>query len=303
MLIDPTYGGGYGNKYQYDGYMPGSTKTSTTPQYEGCVPLSPKIYSSEQLIDYQAEYVGDGTNDLTYRDETGDEKTVHRGYENRIGRKEFEKIPNERAHWSPIIVDKAGDYYVVKKAFIRGDVPYTVGQTIDVSVYNALSNDQREAYVDKITFTDEHAGTKESPMHYYFCRESYVIGENGEVGFTNLGITAAQKTYKVGDTVPQNLLINAEAFDKLVNKQAGFIIHGTAPEETATLYVSRESDINDLQKEKIITVIYLYEYQESDESGNNITPISERHIINLHINFESGVPEIGVLQKPNTVLP
>lgn len=304
LLIDPTYGGGYGNKYQYDGYMPGSTKTSTTPQYEGCVPLSPKIYSSEQLIDYQAEYVGDGTNDLTYKDETGDEKTVHRGYENRIGRKEFEKIPNERAHWSPIIVDKEGDYYVVKQSFIRGDVPYTVGQTIDVSVYNALSNDQREAYVDKITFTDEHAGTKESPKHYYFCRESYVIGENGEgVGFTNLGITAAQNTYVVGDRVDANVLIDAEAFDKLVNKQAGFIIHGTAPEETATLYVSRESDINDLQKEKIITVIYLYEYQESDESGNNITPISERHIINLHINFESGVPEIGVLHKPNIVLP
>ncbi len=301
LLIDPTYGGGYGNKYQYDGYMPGS---STIPQYEGCIPNATKIYSSAQLIDYQAEYVGDGNSDLTYRDKTGEEKTVSRGYDNRIGRKEFEMIPNERAHWSPIIVDKAGDYYVVKQAFIRGDVPYTVGQTIEASVYNALSNDQKTNCIDKITFTGEHAGTKDNPKHYYFCRESYVIGEHGEgVGFTNLGITAAQKTYVVGDRVDANVLIDAEAFDKLVNKQAGFIIHGTAPEETATLYVSRESDINDLQKEKIITVIYLYEYQESDESGNNITPISERHVINLHINFESGVPEIGVLHKPNTVLP
>ena len=302
LLIDPTYGGRYGDKYQYDGYMPGS---STEPQYEGCIPNSTKIYSMPQYIDYQAEYVGDESHqDLTYTDENGDEKTVRIGYEYRIGRKEYEDIPNERAHWSPIIVTDPGTYYVVKEAFVRGDVPYTVGQTISQEVYNMLNSDQKKDYIDQIEFSDSYAGTSASPKHYFFCRESYIIGEHGEGhSITKLGDTAGVPTYNVGDRVPQNLLIDQDNYDKLVNKQAGFIIHGTAPEETATLYVSRESDINDLQKEKIITVIYLYEYQESDESGNNITPISERHVINLHINFESGVPEIGVLHKPNIVLP
>ena len=90
--------------------------------------------------------------------------------------------------------------------------------------------------------------------------------------------------------------------DKENDKQL-FTIYGRAPIETSTLIVSRESDIYDLSKEKVITVIYLYEYEESDESGTNILPISERHIVNIHLQFKSGVPQIGQLTKPNTVLP
>ena len=302
LLIDPSYGGGYGNKFQYDGYKPGSTSDATIPQYKGCTPLSPKIYSQPQYVDFEAEYVGD--EDLTYKDENDSLVTIKRGYENRISRVQFEDIPNERVHWSPIIVDSAGVFYVAKQAFIRGDVPYTVGQMIEKRVYNSLTGKERNEYIDELNFKGDEAGTKAAPKYYYFCREPYVIGERGEgVPITNEGITQTTQTYNVGDTVTQNILIVQSEFDKLVNKQTGFVIHGTAPEETATLYVSHESDIHDLQKEKIITVIYLYEYHESDESGNNITPVSERHIINLHINFESGVPEIGVLQKPTTILP
>ena len=67
--------------------------------------------------------------------------------------------------------------------------------------------------------------------------------------------------------------------------------------------MARQSDINDLTKEKVITAIFLYEYEESDESGTNIMPITERHIVNIHLQFKSGVPQIGQLSKPNTVLP
>ena len=67
--------------------------------------------------------------------------------------------------------------------------------------------------------------------------------------------------------------------------------------------MSNESDIHDLSKEKIITVIYLYEYEESDEEGMNVVPVSERHVVNIHINFKSGVPEIGSISKPDIVLP
>ena len=65
LLIDPTYDGRdegrYGNKPQYDGYDP-TKKDDATPQYEGSTPLSPKVYSVEQPIDYQAEYMGEEDN-------------------------------------------------------------------------------------------------------------------------------------------------------------------------------------------------------------------------------------------------
>ena len=108
------------------------------------------------------------------------------------------------------------------------------------------------------------------------------------------GTTAtSETTYNNGDEVQQGDIISDTDYNLLKNFQSGFIIHGTSPTEVSTLYVSNESDINDLSTEKIITVIYLYEYEESDESGLNVTPVSERHILNIHINFKSGVPEIG----------
>ena len=66
--------------------------------------------------------------------------------------------------------------------------------------------------------------------------------------------------------------------------------------------MSRESDINDLSKEKIITVVYQYDYDETDTNGN-ITPISERHVVNIHITFKSGVPSVADIKAPQIVIP
>ena len=63
------------------------------------------------------------------------------------------------------------------------------------------------------------------------------------------------------------------------------------------------SDINDLTTEKIITVIYQYDYVESDKNGMSITPVSERHVLNIHISFKSGVPTVEDILAPTIVLP
>ena len=116
--------------------------------------------------------------------------------------------------------------------------------------------------------------------------------------------TLTSATYDKEDTVHKGDIISQDTYnDNVPNFQTGFRIHGTSPTETSTLYVSNESDIHDLSKEKIITVIYLYEYEESDEEGMNVVPVSERHVVNIHINFKSGVPEIGSISKPDIVLP
>ena len=289
LLTDPTYGGTYGYKPQYDG------------------PLDPKIYSATKPIDYKVELV----EAISYTDEEG--KPVSHdagsGSDKWLTRVQFEDIPNEKHHYSPITIKEPGKYYMVHTAFMRGDIPYTVGQQIDTETYNSLSDLQKEN-IDELTFKEEHNPKEEDGDYaqtlYYYCREPYTVGEKGEgQSVTTMGVKtgATVATYRNGQEVPAGVIIQKSYYDALVNKQQHFFFNDTATTETSTLYVTNESDINDLSKEKIITVIYLYEYEESDESGNNVTPVSERHIVNVHVRFQSGVPEIGELNPPALVLP
>ena len=371
LFVDSTYSyrseENYGKqKVQYDGYKLGTTTTNATtgaitgtPLFEGDTSLNPAIYSVTKPVDYQAVFVGYKESDETTTMVTSfsytDENLVSHpisvpsdinDQSKWLSREEYEDIPNERHHYSPIEVKEPRTYYVVKKAFMRGDVPYTVGQVIDVSTWTSL-NDQQKLNIDQLDFTAE--GLTDStptpvvdkdgkpvldsqgnqvyeydPFYYYYCREPYTINEKGEGKPVKALMANANGRDSDGETVaiskdaviesgevPAGFVIRQGAsngtdqytYNSLVNKQKGFVIHGTAPTETSTLYVSSGSDIYNLQKEKIITVIYLYEYEESDEGGNNVTPVSERHIVNIHINFESGVPEVGELRKPDIVYP
>ena len=310
LLVDPTYSGrnedNYGDKPQYDGWDINGTKISDKA-------LNTKIYSVSQPVDYTAEC----TVACSYTDEEGAtvSYSVNANPTNWLTREQYEDIPNEKRYYSPITVKAAGKYYVVKTVFMRGDIPYTAGQQIDESVYNSLTSDQKNN-IDVFNFTDGYAGTEGSPKTYYYCHQSYKVNEKGEgKEISTLPIqkegddSPAVKTFTSGQDVDQGVIIreskdnDKNGYNDLVNKQTGFIIHGTSPTEVSTLYVSNESDIYDLSKEKIITVIYLYEYEESDASGLNVTPISERHIVNIHINFKSGVPQIDQLKDPSVVLP
>ena len=293
VLVDPTYSdrleSNYGNKPQYDG------------------PNSPKIYSVTQPIDYQAEYRGD---QKSYIDENGTTVTIkpESDPDKWMTRERYEDIPNEKHHYSPVTVKEPGDYYVVNNAFMRGDIPYTIGQVIDETLYTSLTA-QQKTNVDVLTFTESHTnkvGGEYVPTNYYYCREAYTVNEKGEgVPVTTMGIKTgtSSTTYDIGEEVPKGVIIGEADYGQLKNYQQGFVIHGTSPTEISTLYVSSESDIYNLSQEKIITVIYLYEYEESDASGLNVTPVSERHIVNIHIKFKSGVPEIGKLSNPSVVLP
>ena len=311
LLIDPSYSG---ETIDYDG----SNSTRT--------------YSDVQPIDYQAQFVGykdengDEITSITYTPKTGSAVTINKSTSQSdwLSREAYEAIPNEKRHYSPIIITEPGDYYMVKEPFMDGEVPYTTGQQIDTETYSSLSD---KSTIDVFTFTDSQANTPTTvdgkqvyePKTYYYCYNSYKIDEKGEgKAITTTAITknnadVSSTTYNLANPnaeppttdaeVPQGVVIDKTTYDGLCNFQRGFTIHGTSPTEVSTLYVSNESDIHNLSKEKIISVIYLYEYEESDESGLNVTPVSERHILNIHINFKSGVPEIGEIQKPDLVLP
>ena len=281
-------------KFNYDAFdvLIDSTYVNPTSYYDSENGTAGNIlYSKQQPIDYTAIYLG--TVDLSYENERGD-TLVHP--DAKLTRSEYESIPNEQYHYSPILVQEAGTYYVVKVGFTRGDVSYSPGQVISSDMFTALNDDQKD-YIDQINFTDAQAGSTKT---YYYCRDSYVVGEHGEYREpTNISGTKINHN----SAVPVGFIIADTEYNNLPNKQKNFLIQGIAPVGTSTLYVSRESNIFDLSKGKIITVVYKYEYEESDESDKHIELISEQHVINIHINFKTGVPTIGQLSEPSIVLP
>ncbi|MBQ8989261.1 MAG: hypothetical protein IJ067_06190 [Prevotella sp.] len=290
LLIDPTYGGTAGQKYQYDSSA--ATEAAAEANRTG--------YSLEKPVDYTATYTGSKT-------DTYNGITLANGRE--YTRTEFEQLPNEKRHYSGIVVNTPGDYYVVKTSFQVGNTPYAIGATIPSSTYNTLGTSEREC-VTTLTFTQEQieANKEEGAVRpFYYCREPYEISNStGGTAVTGMVVTGATVTGSYSSNgnknVPIGLVIDATTYKGLVNAQTDFTIHGIAPTEVSTLYVSRESDIFNLSTEKIITVIYQYDYEESDTYGN-ITPQSERHVVNIHLKFKSGVPFVEDIKVPQVILP
>ena len=293
LLIDPDYGRPEGQKYQYDG------KNYTTAAN---AEQNKATYSLPSSIDYTATYKG--TTTLTYTADDQTQKSATNG--TNLTRTEFERLPNEQFYWAPITVSTAGNYYVVKETIILGDTPYAAGQVITKDTYDGLS-DTDKAKVATLNFTN--TGT------YYYCREGYTINTSDYTGsaltgaVTDINGTTHTSTVSAGTVINAETETNSETsvstygYDNVINKQVNFSFHGLSPTETSTLYVPRGSDIFDLSKEKIITVVYQYDYVESDMSGQHITPVSERHILNIHLNFESGIPTVEDIRQPDIILP
>ena len=306
LLIDPSYSKNpdgtlkhaEGEKYQYD---------AVAGTYDAAN-LNPAHYSLITPVDYTATYNNEssltgftGTLKVKHSNGTSESvSTIVKGDE--LVREEYEKLPNEQRHYSGIIVKDGtlvnGEYkiYVVNTSFQYGSSPYAVGTVLNAETYNSLSSTEKDN-ITTLTFpsTDVNAT-------YYYCREQYKVANYPVRSISG-------DTYASGSNVPVGTVIaNTEAtegyngYSSLPNMQRNFTIHGISPMETSTLYVSRESDIFNLSKDKIITVIYQYDYEESDTHGN-ITPVSERHVVNIHVKFESGVPSVEDIQAPQIVLP
>ena len=295
VLIDPTYANESGQKYQYDGegFTSADQVDTNGPQY-----------SIEQPVDYTATYSGSAmtvTNAITVTRNgntvTG-VTTIQSGDE--LSRTVYESLPNEQLHYSPFTVSGPGNIYIVNTPFTEGITTYTAGQVLTASEYNSLVSGSGK--VTTLTFNADQTGK------YYYCNDKYTVGEHGD-GRSVTNVYGTSKTYGNGEEVPVGVIIaegteNAEGtYRHLVNKQTNFTVFGIAPVESSTFYVARNSNIYDLSQDKIITVIYQYEYAESDESGQNISQLSERHVVNIHLQFKSGIPSVSNISAPDLVLP
>ena len=280
-------------------------------------PNADPIYSKKQSIDYEATYTGASNLDL------GEGKTIDVKYYDSVSKEfknatrtryvengdiltntQYEALVNEAINYTPIVVDPKHEpdttYYVVREGFQIGDKWYSEGNQMTYAVYDGLSSTDK-AKVDPVTFFSltGSTGNVSNIQRYYYCTNSYpaITAVTDIKGITH----AANSTVTVGTIIPG--IDNNNEYNKLVNQQRYFSINGKTPTETSTLYVARDIDINDLSQDRIITVVYHYDYLESDDTGNAYEKIREYHVVNVHVHFKSGVPTIGELLPPNTVLP
>ncbi len=237
------------------------------PNYTGNTSLYKSPYDEEKSVEYEATLNTSLKSSVQYTKD-GTTYTVDNAHPT-VTSDIFENyITNEKRHFTKLTVPLGdSEFYIAINNFTYGGAPYAKGQVVNEAIYKANTSN-----VNKVTFTNE-----QSEVIKYYCYE-------------------ACSTATVGQTILQ------AAYNALPNDQQYFTIQGMQPTETTTLYVSSDSDIRNVSKNRIITVVYQYTYNE-DEGTDEIKTTSELHVVNIHLELESGVPEIGPLAPPSTVLP
>ena len=248
------------------------------PNYTGVTSLYHSPYSDVKSVEYEAVYTGSGTLEYTKEDNTTG--SVQSGHS--ITREEFESLKNEQRHYTRVNIpvatnEDSSDHtvyvYIVNYNFYDKGTPYAKGQDLSLDEYNALDTENQSKVTHVQTTNDSDAA-----VVMYYCYESYSGGNAGT-------------------------FISPDTYNSKTNYQKDFTIRGVEPTETTMLYVSRESVIKDVTQEKIISVVYQYTYYDDDTDGEGVSLVNELHVVNIHLNLESGVPEIGPLNPPATVLP
>jgi len=242
-------------------------------------------------LEYSIEYEAICHTPFSYQDKSG--TTVNVVVNDTLVRADYEKIPNEKIHYS--LIDVKGDnvtMLVVNTAFVVGDVPYSVGQTIENNEYNSLSA-ELQSNITQLHF--DNLGK------YYYCKEEYEVNENGSGH--NVTNFFGGTSYTSGQQVAKGTVISESDYVALPNYQSNMRITGTSPIETSTLYVARDANMYDVLKDRIVTLIYKYQFEESNVDGSDVTTVTERHVVNIHLEFKSGAPAIGTLKMPGAVLP
>ena len=250
-------------------YLTVDPNVTTSPSLERTAYAFHSPYTDQVEVEYQAVYADDATKEISYND--GTKKSFTKGTDGAtITNKEFETIRNDKRHYTHVETKNNGDdVYIAMNNFVYLGTPYGRGQVVDADTYNANSSD-----VEAVRF--ETAG------EWYYCYEDYKAED--------------------GTTVSKGTKITKAEYGTVPNYQQYFIIQGQEPTETTTLYVSRESNAYDVMSEKIITVVYQYTYYEDEDDGS-VKLTNELHVVNIHLDLESGVPQIGLLSPPGTVLP
>ena len=263
-------------KFNYDAF---DVLIDPTYPGEGYTSVYHDPYDETKPVEYVAVYSGSlGDAGYTYVDNDGVEHTISTDADRTLSNEDYENILNEKLHYTRLSIAAGGqDVYIVKDNFIDHGTPYAKGQDLTKKEFDNLS----EGNVSKVK-TEHINNTTANDLIVYYCYDGYST---------------------LTSTVTEGTVITEAQFAGLKNYQEGFNIQGSEPTETTTLYVSRESNAKDVTKEKIISVVYQYTYYEADDEGDGVSLVNELHVVNIHLQLESGAPEIGPLTAPPAVLP
>ena len=268
--------------YNYDAF---DVLVNPTYPGEGHTDTYGHPYDEIKSVEYEAVYSGGGT--LTYYDNNNSSHTISSG--GSITREAYEQVRNDQLHYTRIAIDAGSDtqtVYIVKENIINKGTPYAKGQDINLKDYNSLT-DENKAKVDIVNFTKGSTSVIK-----YYCYENYTP-------FAEFSVERGTRG-EVGSVISEDIFKNSSY---VPNYQKYFSIQGAEPTETTTLYVSRESNAKDVTSEKIISVVYQYTYYEADDEGDGVSLVNELHVVNIHLQLESGAPQIGPLTAPPAVLP
>ncbi len=264
VLSDPTYPG------------EGSTGVYRSP------------YKDTKPVEYTATFTGGVSGNETLSYKKGNETITLTKTSAPISRDDFENyIQNEQRNYTRIDVPAGGaTFYIAEENFTNGGTPYGRGKDLSEREYSSLSGENRE----KVTPVTIANGDTDDNLTVYYCYEGYTPVTTGiEPMHGTLGAVGS--------------ILSSGDFSLLNNDQKKFTIQGMEPTETTTLYVSRESNAKDVTSERVISVVYQYTYYEEDQDGDGVSQVNELHVINIHLQLESGVPEVGTLSTPQAVLP
>ena len=239
---------------------------------EGHTSVYHNPYDETKSVEYVAVYTG--ALPYTYKDKDNADHTISTDDQRTLSSGDYEDILNEKLHYTRLSIASGGqDVYIATENFIDHGTPYAKGQDLTKKEFDNLLEENEDKVKPK--HIDNTSG---GDLVVYYCYEGYGSVEEGKIILEN-------------------------EFTALKNYQEGFNIQGSEPTETTTLYVSRESNAKDVTKEKIISVVYQYTYYEEDDEGDGVSLVNELHVVNIHLNLESGAPEIGPLSPPPAVLP
>ena len=226
---------------------------------------SPYYEENQYLyVDFEATYTGNKT---SLKKTNGETLSIANGHV--LNRETYMQLLNEQAHYVKVTLLK-GMNYIVKTQFNHGETIYLVGTAVDQEAYDNLGNNK--------DYLVQYDNSTNSTEPVYLCRDDYTP-------------SSSSTQISIGTIIPKT------NYDNLPNDQKDFSIVGRASTETSTLYVPSESDIENLSKDRIITVQMEYVYNENGEEK------LERHIVNIRVQFKSGQPTIGNVAPPATVLP
>ena len=264
------------------------------------------LYSGQHQVDYKVIYTG--TNATLYGYGTGFSLSVTNG--TTYTREQFEQLANEKSKYVQVNTNTqdwganatSTALYIVSEEFGKAGRVYNYGEVISATDFNNLEELDKRYFIDTLTLSHT-AGSATYSYRYNNGATKTINGPSDGGAITFYLCTDNYTKPNSSVHVDRHTLITDTEYKGLQNYQDKFEVIASIPREKSALYVSRDCDIYDFSEDRIFTVIYRYSYSEPDDATGVYRNVSERHILNIRVHFESGEPIIGELLAPSKLLP